>query len=89
MRFGESKNDYLTAEMTAAEYDELDYRYQVARALHSARVEQGMTQADLEAASGISHANISRIETGSSNPSLKTLRKLAKAMGKRLQIRFI
>lgn len=62
--------------------------YQIARALIKARVDRELTQKDLSKLTGITQADISRLETGSANPSLNTLRRLAQGLGLRMNISF-
>jgi len=45
-----------------------------------------MTQQQLAAASGIRQSEISRIESGHGNPTLKTIGALARALGTELRI---
>lgn len=58
-------------------------------ALYEARAKAGMSQVELAAATGITQADISRIEKGVSNPSVKTLSRLADALGRKLIIEFV
>ncbi|HVX24384.1 MAG TPA: helix-turn-helix transcriptional regulator [Candidatus Saccharimonadales bacterium] len=52
--------------------------------LKQLRHEANLTQEKLSIATGISQTYISGIETGHRNPSIKTLDKIAKALGVRL-----
>lgn len=54
----------------------------VGQAIQEAREELGMSQRDLSSKSGIMQAEISKIEQGKGNPTLTTLQKLAKSLGK-------
>ena len=47
-----------------------------------------MTQKDLSELTGIHQSELSKIENGCANPSLKTLERLASAFGKKLKISF-
>ena len=47
------------------------------------------TLGQLSKKSGIAQGDISKLENGNANPSLKTLQRLAAAMGKKLKIEFI
>lgn len=67
-------------------YDELQPEMVFIRALITARAEQGLTQKELSERSGIQQADISRLETGKGNPGIKTLQRLAEAMGYNLKI---
>ena len=71
------------------EYDALEPEFTVMQAMIDARKEKGMTQKELSAVTGISQADISRLEHGTGNPSLKTLQRIAKAFHMSLKIEFI
>lgn len=53
------------------------------------RKERGLTQKQLSELTGISQADISRIENGTRNPSLEMIKRLAIGMGMRLKLEFI
>ncbi len=72
-----------------AEYDALDAEFTIIQAMIDARNATGMTQKELSAKSGITQADISRLENGNANPSLRTLRRLAAAMGMQLRLEFV
>ncbi|MBQ6453777.1 MAG: helix-turn-helix transcriptional regulator [Coriobacteriales bacterium] len=55
----------------------------------AAREEAGITQSRLSELSGIAQPDISRIEKGRANPSVRTLKRLAAGLGKRLVIDFV
>lgn len=46
--------------------------------------EKNLTQKELSQLSGITQADLSKIENGNANPSLNTLLKLAKGLGKKV-----
>ena len=48
-----------------------------------------MTQNDLSGRTGITQADISRIENGTRNPSLNMVKKLAQGLGMQLKLEFI
>lgn len=50
------------------------------------RKEQGLTQAELARRAGIPRTNITRFESGSYNPSLEMMVRLAAALGMSLQV---
>ena len=60
--------------------------YRLAGQLIARRRELRMTQQQLAAASGIHQSEISRIESGNGNPTLKTIGALARALGAELRI---
>ena len=49
----------------------------------------GMTQVQLSQKTGIAQCDISRIETGAANPSLKTIKRLATGMGMCVKMEFL
>ena len=72
-----------------AEYDALQPEYDIIQAMINARVQQNMTQKDLSAKTGITQADISRIENGTRNPSLSMVKKLAQGLGMQLKPEFV
>lgn len=71
-----------------AAYDALEEEFSLAKALIEARVKSELTQAELAQRVGTDQANISRWEGGTATPNVKTLRRLAGAMGFKLVIGF-
>ena len=64
----------------------LEDRYRLASDLIGLRRERRMTQEQLASASGIRQSEISRIEGGNGNPTLKTIGALAHALGAELRL---
>ena len=71
------------------EYDALQAEYDIIQSLIDARANQNITQHELSLKTGIPQADISRIENGTRNPSLSTLKKLAQGLGMQLRLEFI
>lgn len=61
----------------------------VIRAIIDNRIAQNLTQKELAERTGINQADISKIENGTRNPSLKMLKRLAAGMGMALKIEFV
>ena len=72
-----------------AEYDAMQPEFDIMRAVMQARTEQNLTQKELSERTGITQADISRIENGTRNPSLNMIKRLAKGMGMRVKLEFI
>ena len=72
-----------------AEYEALAPEFAIIQAIIDARKARGLTQKQLAEKSGIAQADISRLERGNANPSLRTLNRLAKGMGMRLRLEFV
>ena len=85
--------EYLAKQMKDPEFqkawEEGEEEYQLMLSILKARNEKNLTQAELAKSSGIRQSNISRIETGQVVPSLATLRKIAKGLDMKLEIRFV
>lgn len=62
--------------------------YLIAKEIIRARIESRMTQKELAEKTKIHQADISKLENGTGNPSLKTLIRLADSMGMKLQLSF-
>ena len=71
------------------EWDATEIEYSIIKAILEARQKSGLTQKELSEKTGITQADISRLEKGNANPSLRTLRRLAAGMGMNLEIRFV
>jgi ribosome-binding protein aMBF1 (putative translation factor) len=72
-----------------AEWEAQEPERQIIRAIIEGREENDLTQQQLSAVTGIAQADISRLENGTANPSLSTLKRLAAGMGMKLQIEFV
>mgnify|MGYP002859535016 FL=1 len=70
------------------EYDALEPEYTIIQAMIDARKASGLTQKQLSEKTGITQGDISRLENGNGNPSLRTLQRLAEGMGMKLDISF-
>lgn len=86
-------NDYLAEKMDDPEfkaaYDALEPEFAIIQAMITARKQLGLTQKQLSEKTGIAQADISKLENGNANPSLKTLQRLAHGMGMNLKIEFL
>ncbi len=85
--------DFLAEQMKdeefRKEYEALEPEFAIRQAMIDARKQAGLTQKDLSIRSGIAQGDISKLENGNANPSIRTLQRLAYAMGKTLKIEFV
>ena len=85
--------DYINEQLKDPEFkkdwDNLEPEMEVVRAMIKARTAQNLTQKDLAEKTGINQANISKLENGNMNPSLKLLKRLADGLGMNLRIEFV
>lgn len=65
-----------------------DIEAEVCELIVATRTQLGITQKQLAEKSGVSQANISKIENGSYRPSIPILKRIADGLGKRLVIEF-
>ena len=72
----------------AQAYDEIQPEMNVIRAMIDARTSQNMTQKELSERTGIAQTEISKLENGTRNPSIKLLQRLADGMGMVLNVSF-
>lgn len=70
-------------------YDELEVEYAIMNEMLKLRGEAGMSQSQLSQKTGITQPDISKLENGKANPSITTLKKVARAFGKKLRIQFV
>lgn len=83
------KREALKNDDIRREYEALQAEYGLVDALLTAREQSNMTQEELSEKSGVPQADISRIESGKANPTLRTLGRIAEAMGRKVEIRFV
>ena len=84
-----SDEDYLRLEKefpAAFEDSYIVERYSIGQRIAQIRKEHGMTQKQLAEAAGMNQPNIARIEAGQYTPSINTLERIVKALGKRIEI---
>lgn len=72
----------------AQAYEEVQPEMSIIRALVDARTSQNLTQKELSEKTGIAQTEISRLENGTRNPSIKLLQRLADGMGMVLNVTF-
>ena len=88
-KFEDFLNEQLKDPKVKKEYDALEAKYALIESIIIARKEKNLTQKELSQLTGITQADLSKIENGNANPSLSTLLKLAKGLGKKLQISLV
>ena len=89
MKYSELKSKIIANQDVRKHYDNLEPEYQLVCAMIESRREKNLSQQDLAEATGINRSDISKLENGNANPSLGTLKRIAKGLGKKLDIRFV
>ena len=87
-KFDDFLQEQLQDSEIRKEYEALQPEHTVIQAMIDARKKSGMTQKELAEITGIAQGDISKLERGSANPSMRTLQRLAKGMGMILKIEF-
>ena len=87
--FKDFLNEQLKEDEFRKEYDALQPEFDIIRAIVEARTSQNLTQKELAERTGINQADISKLENGTRNPSLKLLKRLPDGMGMDLKLSFV
>ena len=84
--FASLKKKWMKNAEFRKEYDALGPEFALAETLIKQRIEKGFTQAQLAKKIGTKQSAISRLESGSYNPTLEVLKKVAHALGSKIEI---
>ena len=87
--FRDSLNEQLQNPGFRAEWEALEPERQITMSIIEGREEKALTQKQLAETTGIAQADISRLENGTANPSLRTLKRLAAGLGMQLKLEFV
>ncbi len=87
--FQDFLNEQLQDDEFRKEWEDIQPEMDVIRAMVDARISQNLTQKELAERTGINQADISKLENGTRNPSLKLLKRLADGMGMTLKLEFV
>jgi len=85
--FNKYLKEQLKNDKFRKEYEKLEPEYQIMKAITLKREQEGLTQKELAEKVGTRQSAISRLESGTYNPSLKFLKKVSKALGVRLELK--
>lgn len=87
--FNDFLNEQLEDQVFKKEWESIQPELDVIKAIVDARTSQNLTQKELAERTGINQADISKLENGTRNPSLKLLQRLADGLGMDLKIQFV
>ncbi|WP_071440852.1 helix-turn-helix domain-containing protein [Traorella massiliensis] len=88
-KFDDYLNGRLKDDNFKEEYDKLDDEYSFAIALIEARNKKKLSQKQLAEKTGMTQADISKIESGNRNLSIRTSQRLADGLDMNLKIQFV
>ena len=86
--FRETLDEQMKDPEFQAEWKAMEPERQIIRAIVDGREARALTQKQLAEVTGITQADISRLENGTANPSLRTLKRLAAGLGMDLKVEF-
>ncbi len=89
VKFDDFLQEQLNDPEFRKEYEALQPEHAIIQAIIDARNRSGLTQKELSLRTGIAQSDISKLERGNSNPSIRTLQRLASGMGMTLRIEFV
>ena len=82
-------SEQLKDEEFRKEYEAIQPELDIIRAIIDARASLNLTQSELAKRTGINQADISKLENGTRNPTVRLLKKLADGMDMDLKIEFV
>lgn len=89
MNFKEYKKELMKDPEFVKAYEDLQPEMDIVKAIIDARIKQNLSQKELSKLTGINQSEISKLESGERNPSIKLLQRLADGMGLTLKISFV
>jgi DNA-binding XRE family transcriptional regulator len=89
MQWEDVKKVLKSDEKVMKELQKNEFRSRLACEIIRLRVENNLTQKQLAEMVNMKQSNISRLESGEYNPSVELLKKIADALDKKLDIRFL
>ena len=89
MDFKEYKKELMKDPEFVKAYEDLQPEMEISKVIIDARIKQNLSQKELSKLTGINQSEISKLESGERNPSIKLLQRLADGMGLTLKISFV
>jgi len=86
--FRESLREQMKNPEFKEEWENAEAEFQIMKAMLNSRKRQSMTQKQLSDITGIAQSDISKIENGNANPSIRTLKRIAYALDCELKLSF-
>ncbi len=89
MKLEELKNELVNDPEFVKACEEIQPEMAVIQAIIDARISKGLTQQELSGRTGIAQTELSKLERGKRNPSIKLLQRLADGMDMVLRVSFV
>jgi DNA-binding XRE family transcriptional regulator len=85
-KYSDVKKRLLEDPEVKAAYDALEPEYKLAESMIEARLAKKLTQEQLAAKAGVSQTVIARLESGTNNPTIATVSRVARVLGKEIKL---
>lgn len=85
--YSEFKKELLKKPGVKKAYDDLEFKYQIIRALIDARSKKNLTQKELAQKISIDQSALARFESGRINPTLLFLQRITSGLGLKLMVK--
>lgn len=89
VKFDDFLQEQLQDPLFKKEYEDLQPEHALIQSIIDARRRSGLTQKKLSERTGIAQGDISKLERGNANPSLRTLQRIADGFGMTLRLEFV
>jgi predicted transcriptional regulator len=86
MTWKEHKEEMLKDPKFKQAYDDLEPAYEIAKILIQARLDKKLTQRELAIKAGVAQDTIAMLEGGTANPTITTVSRVARVVGKELRL---
>lgn len=84
--YKEYRQEALKDPKFKAAYDALEPEFKIAESMIRARLAKKLTQEQLAKKAGVTQNTITRLESGTNNPTVATISRVARALGKELKL---
>lgn len=85
-KYSEIKKEALKNPEVKVAYDALEPEYKLAASMIKARLAKKLTQEQLAKKAGVSQTIVARLESGINNPTIATVSRVARVLGKELKL---
>lgn len=85
--FTEIKEELLCDPETKKAYDELEFEFEIIKAIIRVRAQKNLTQRGLARKIGVAQSALARFESGRTNPTLSFLKKVTHGLGLKLTVK--
>lgn len=85
--FSKIREELLRNPETRKAYDELEFEFEIIKAIIRVRAQKKLTQRGLARKIGVAQSALARFESGRTNPTLSFLKKVTQGLGLKLSVK--